>query len=117
MGDWNRLGVKINDRSCYEANIYDQRNDPSYGAGAIVRHVEVDPMHTAGGQWNTCELTRQARQVTVVLNGKTTAQLRREPFTEGPFTLPHGAGVIRLRKVAIKTLVKAVVVLPGTGDC
>lgn len=29
---------KITDRTCYEANIFDQRPDPSYGTGAITRY-------------------------------------------------------------------------------
>ncbi len=95
---------KINDRACYEANIYDQRKDPSYGTGAIVRHVEIDPMPKAGGKWNTYEITVKGRDITVVLNGATTAVLRSGLFTEGPFSLQHGAGVIKFRKVAIKPL-------------
>ena len=95
---------KINDRTCYEANIYDQRKDPSYGTGAIVRHIEIDPMPKAGGKWNTYEITVKGRDITVVLNGKKTAQLRSGLHTEGPFALQHGKGVIKFRKVAIKPL-------------
>ena len=41
------------DRTCYEVNIFDQRPDPTYGTGAIVNFVEVEPMPKAGGKWNT----------------------------------------------------------------
>jgi hypothetical protein len=95
---------RIGDRSCYEANIFDQRSDPSYGTGAIVRHVEVDPMPKAGGKWNTFELTANGRDIIVVLNGEETARLRSQLFEEGPFALQHGAGVIKFRKVAIRPL-------------
>ncbi|HUS53680.1 MAG TPA: DUF1080 domain-containing protein [Thermohalobaculum sp.] len=95
---------KINDRNCYEANIFDQRKDPSYGTGAIVRHVEIDPMPKAGGKWNTYEITVKGRDISVMLNGETTAVLRSGLLTEGPFSLQHGAGVIKFRKVAIKPL-------------
>jgi hypothetical protein len=95
---------KIGDRTCYEANIFDKRPDPSYGTGAIVRFAEVDPMPKAGGKWNTYEITAKGRDVTVVLNGKQTAKLRSEMFMEGPITLQHGAGVIKFRKLAIKPL-------------
>lgn len=94
----------INDRTCFEANIYDQRGDPTYGTGAIVRHVEVDPMPKAGGKWNTYLITMQGRDITVELNGETTATLRSGLSAEGPFALQHGAGVIKFRKVAIKPL-------------
>jgi len=96
--------AKVTDRTCYEANIFDQRKDPTYGTGAIVRFVEVSPMPKAGGKWNTYEITAKGRDITVVLNGQQTAKLRNEMFVEGPFGLQHGQGTIRFRKVAIKPL-------------
>jgi len=93
---------QITDRSCYEANIFDQRPDPSYGTGAIVRFAEVNPMPKAGGKWNTYEISVKGREIIVKLNGKETSRLRNEMFAEGPITLQHGAGVIKFRKVAIK---------------
>ena len=95
---------KITDRSCYEVNIFDQRKDPTYGTGGIVHFVEVNPMPKAGGKWNTFEITAKGRQITVVLNGAKTAELHNGLFEQGPFTLQHGAGVIKFRKVAIKPL-------------
>ena len=95
---------KITDRSCYEANIFDQRKDPTYGTGGIVHHAEVNPMPKAGGKWNTYEITAKGRLITLVLNGKETAKLHNGLFVEGPFTLQHGAGVIKFRKVAVKPL-------------
>jgi hypothetical protein len=94
----------IGARTCYEVNIFDQRPDPSYGTGAIVYFVEVHPMPKAGGKWNTFEITAKGRDITVVLNGQKTAELHNGLFTEGPFTLQHGAGVIKFRKVAVKPL-------------
>jgi hypothetical protein len=95
---------KISDRLCYEANIYDQREDPSYGTGGIVRFAEVDPMPKAGGKWNTYEITMKGRDITVVLNGEETAKLRSGLYEEGPFALQHGAGTIKFRKVAIRPM-------------
>lgn len=95
---------KPGDTTCYEANIFDQRKDPSYGTGAIVKFVEVDPMPKAGGKWNTYEITAKGRHIVLVLNGQKTVDTRNGLFTEGPITLQHGAGVIKFRKVAIKEL-------------
>jgi hypothetical protein len=96
--------AKITDRSCYEVNIFDTRPDPTYGTGGIVHFAEVSPMPKAGGTWNTYEITAKGRLITVVLNGKKTVELHNGLFTEGPFTLQHGSGVMKFRKVAIKPL-------------
>lgn len=95
---------KLTDKSCYEANIFDQRKDPTYGTGGIVHFAEVNPMPKAGGKWNTYEITVKGRQITVVLNGQKTAELSNNLFAEGPVALQHGAGAIKFRKVAIKPL-------------
>jgi hypothetical protein len=94
----------ITDRTCYEANIFDQRPDPTYGTGGIVNFAEVNPMPKAGGKWNTFEITAKGRLITVVLNGQKTVELHNGLFAEGYITLQHGAGVIKFRKVAIKPL-------------
>ena len=96
--------AKITDKSCYEANIFDQRKDPTYGTGSITHFVEVSPMPKAGGKWNTFEITAKGRLITVVLNGQKTAELHNNLFPDGYLTLQHGAGTIKFRKVAIKPL-------------
>ena len=95
---------KITDRTCYEANIFDERADPSYGTGAITRYVEVRPMPKAGEKWNTYEITVKGRDITVVLDGKETARLNNGMFDEGPIALQHGAGTIKFRKVQVREL-------------
>ena len=95
---------KLTDKSCYEANIFDQRKDPTYGTGGIVHFAEVNPMPKSGGKWNTYEITVKGRQITVVLNDQKTAALSNNLFAEGPIALQHGAGVFNFRKVAIKPL-------------
>jgi hypothetical protein len=94
----------ITDRTCYEANIFDERADPSYGTGAITRYVEVNPMPKAGEKWNTYEITVKGRDVTVVLDGKETAKMRNGMFDQGPIVLQHGQGTIKFRKVEVKPL-------------
>ena len=61
-------------------------------------------MPKAGGKWNTYEITAKGRLITVVLNGQTTVELQNGMFTEGPFALQYGEGVIKFRKVAVKPL-------------
>jgi hypothetical protein len=54
-------------------------------------------MPKAGGKWNTFEITAKGRDITVVLNGNKTAELRNGMFDEGWIALQHGAGAIKFR--------------------
>ena len=94
----------ITDTSCYEANIFDQRPDPSYGTGAIVNIAKISPMPKAGGKWNTYEITAKGPRLTVVLNGTRTVDVEDTKFASGPIALQWGRGVVKFRKVQIKPL-------------
>jgi 3-keto-disaccharide hydrolase len=95
---------KITDKTCYEANIYDQRADPSFGTGAITNITKVSPMPKVGGKWNTYEITAKGPDLIVMLNGTRTAAAKDTKFASGPIALQHGAGVVKFRKVQIKPL-------------
>jgi hypothetical protein len=59
----------------------------------------------AGGQWNTYEITAKGPSFTVTLNGVRTvdgAQDTKNP--SGAIALQYGGGVVKFRKVQIKTL-------------
>jgi len=94
----------ITDKSCYEANIYDQRPDPSFGTGAIMHIATVSPMPKAGGKWNTYEITVKGPRLTVMLNGIQTVDVQDSKFASGPIALQWGRGVVKFRKVQIKPL-------------
>lgn len=96
---------KIGDRTCYEANIYDQRPDPSYGTGAIV-HIATapEPRILAGGKWNTYEITLEGDHLQVVLNGVKTVDTRDSKLAKGPLALQWGQGTLRFRRVEITPL-------------
>jgi len=96
----------IGDESCYEANIFDQRPDPSYATGAIVKVATVPAnFERAGGQWNTFEIVAKGAQLTVVMNGKKTVDVTAtRNHMSGPFALQWGRGVIKFRKVQIREL-------------
>jgi hypothetical protein len=102
---------KVTATNAYEVNVYDQRPDPSYGTGAIVNVAKVSPMPTAGGMWNTYEITAKGSQLTVVLNGVQTVSVQDSQFAEGRLSLQYGlgpkdvrGGVIKWRKVQIRSL-------------
>lgn len=94
----------ITDKTCYEANIFDRRPDPTYGTGAIVHHAAVKPMPRAGGKWNVFDITAKGNHMVVVLNGQQTAELRHSQFAAGPLALQYAAGAIKFRKVQIRPL-------------
>jgi hypothetical protein len=104
---------KITDKSCYEANIYDQRADPTYGTGGIVHRGPVNPMPKAGGKWNIYEIHVKGSQLTVKLNGAVTSSINNSELTAaGPLALQFGnrppkgdpGGAIKWRKVMIREL-------------
>ncbi len=96
---------RITDRNCYEANIYDQRPDPSFGTGAIVHIAPVDePRPQAGDKWNVYILTLQGNHLKVELNGETTVDVEDDTLSSGPFGLQWGRGTLRFRKVEIMPL-------------
>ena len=96
---------KITDENCYEANIFDQRPDPTYGTGAIVKVAKApDPMPKAGGKWNTYEISARGSRLVLVLNGTKTVDVEDTKLASGPFALQWGRGTIKFRKVEIKPL-------------
>lgn len=95
----------ITAENCYEANIFDQRPDPSYGTGAIVLVAKAPvPMPKAGGRWNTYEITLNGARLTLVLNGVTTVDIEDAKLASGHIALQWGGGIIKFRKVEIQPL-------------
>lgn len=95
---------KITDTSCYEANIFDQRPDPSFGTGALMHIAKVFPMPKAGGKWNTYEITVQGDRISVWLNDQLTVDAVDKKLASGPIALQYGQGVVRFRKVLVRNL-------------
>jgi hypothetical protein len=95
----------ITAENCYEANIFDQRPDPSYGTGAIVLLAKApEPMPKAGGRWNTYEITADGSRLTLVLNGITTVDITDDKLADGHIALQWGAGTVKFRKLVIQPL-------------
>ena len=95
----------ITDRSCYEANIFDQRPDLTFGTGGIVHIAPVaEPFPKAGGQWNIYEITVDGSHLMVTLNGEKTADVEDTQFASGPIALQWARGIVRFRNVQIRPL-------------
>ena len=97
--------AKITDENCYEANIFDQRPDPTYATGAIVKVAKLNaPMIKAGGQWNTFEITARGTRLVVMLNGVKTVDIEDAKLASGPIALQWGRGTIKFRKLEVRSL-------------
>jgi Domain of Unknown Function (DUF1080) len=95
----------ITDENCYEANIFDQRPDPTYATGAIVKVAKLTaPMIKAGGQWNVMEVTAKGSRLVVTLNGTKTADIEDSKLASGPIALQWGRGTIKFRKLQVKAI-------------
>jgi hypothetical protein len=94
----------ITDRNCTEANIFDQRADPTYATGAITHLSPIKDIPKAGGRWNTFEITAQGPRVVVVMNGVKTAETDKAHALRGNIGLQWAQGVVKFRKVEIKPL-------------
>jgi hypothetical protein len=95
----------ITDRNCYEANIFDQRPDLTFGTGGIVHIAPVaEPFPKAGGQWNTYEIMLQGEHLMVTLNGVQTAHAMDSQFASGPIALQWARGTVRFRSMQIQAL-------------
>lgn len=95
----------ITDRNCYEANIYDQRPDLSFGTGGIVHVGPVaQPYPKAGGKWNTYEITLNDEHLMVTLNGEQTVHITDTQFATGPIGLQWARGTVRFRNMRILPL-------------
>jgi len=98
--DPNDIGAS----SCYEVNIYDTREDPTYRTGAIVNVAEPSEFINAGGQWNTYEIRADGSHLTVTLNGIQTVDVEDSTHASGPIGLQYSAGVVKFRNVQIREL-------------
>jgi Domain of Unknown Function (DUF1080) len=97
--------ANIQDTNCYEANIFDQRPDPTYGTGAIVQIAKAPvPMPKAGGKWNTYEISAKGSRLVLVLNGIKTVDIEDTKLANGYIALQWGRGTIKFRKIEIRPL-------------
>ena len=102
---------QIDGGNSYELNIYDRAPNPEFGTGAITRWAKTQPVHKAGGKWNTYVITAQGSMIMANLNGAETVHFHEAKFLEGPIALQWGTleknvpgGPIKFRKIQVKPL-------------
>jgi hypothetical protein len=96
--------TKIGFETCYEVNIFDTRPDPTYGTGSIVNVAKVEPhKYVAAGKWNLLRISARGAKLAVNWNGTTIVNVEDSKFAQGPIALQAAAGVVKFRKVRIKS--------------
>lgn len=95
---------KIAAATSYEVNIWDTRPGQEYSTGAIVDVAKVNPIHKAGGRWNTMEIVANGSQLKVSMNGVVTSEAKDAKFSNGPIALQSAGGIIKFRKLEIKPI-------------
>ena len=96
--------AKIAAATSYEVNIWDTRPGQEYATGAIVDVAKVNPIHKAGGRWNTMEIVANGSQLKVSMNGVVTSEAKDSKFSDGPIALQSAGGIIKFRKLEIKPI-------------
>ena len=96
--------TKIAAATSYEVNIWDTRPGQEYSTGAIVDVAKVNPIHKAGGRWNTMEIVANGSQLKVSMNGAVTVDVKDSKFAGGPIALQSAGGTIKFRKLEIKPI-------------
>lgn len=95
---------EIRDNTAYEVNIWDDRPDQSGRTGGIPNYSAPLATVSAGGQWNSYDITVQGDHIVVFTNGIKTIDFHDSTHTSGPISLQYAAGVIKFRNVEVKTL-------------
>lgn len=96
--------ANVTDMTCTEANIFDQRPDPTYATGAITHLSPIKDGPKAGGKWNTFDITARGPHIVVLMNGAKTGETDKAHALRGNIGLQWAQGVVKFRKVEIKPL-------------
>jgi hypothetical protein len=96
---------KVNTASgAFEVQIWDKNPNPKYSTGSLVNLVAVQPVHKAGGRWNTYEIYAKGPEIIVKLNGVVTATTKEARTHEGRIGLQFNGGPIKFRKLLVREL-------------
>ena len=88
----------------YEVQIWDKNPNPAYSTGSLVNVASVQPIHKAGGRWNTFEIYAKGAEIVVKFNGQVTAHANDGRFPEGRIGVQLNSGPVKVRKLLVKPL-------------
>jgi hypothetical protein len=84
--------------------IWDKNPNPAYSTGSLVNVASVQPVHKAGGRWNTFEIYAKGAEIVVKFNGQVTAHANDGRFPEGRIGVQLNSGPVKVRKLLVKPL-------------
>ena len=94
----------VGSANSYEVNIADTHENEDSRSGAIVRVVGPSQTVKTAEKWNTYDITARGEQLTVILNGITTADAKDGQYASGPIALQHRTGIVKFRNIRIRKL-------------
>lgn len=96
---------QIDDKNCYEANIFDTRPDQAFRTGAITGHKPPKViLNTENGSWHSYEIYAVGDQIRVLLDERETVYTRSRAHSKGPVALQFAQGEVRFRNLVITPL-------------
>jgi hypothetical protein len=94
----------ITPATAYEVNIWDTSPNAGFGTGSIVTLAKTPETFKAAGRWSTLWIHAQGPLLAVVLNDVPTVTLHDRKHASGPIALQYAAGLVRFRKVVVRSL-------------
>lgn len=96
----------IDDKKCYEMNIFDSRPDQTYRTGSIVNIAPPLKKVDTEQRWNKLEIQVESQRFTVRINGEKTVDTSLAPvLKEGPIALQFAKGGIKFRNVKLAKII------------
>lgn len=97
-------GANIAAATCYEVNIFDQREDQTYRTGGIVNFAEPMAQMDAADQWSTFDIVMEGDHLVVRMNDTLMVDSNDASFARGPIAFQWGAGTVRFRNIKLRPL-------------
>lgn len=96
----------ISASSCYEANIWDENENPDNKTGSIVNFAPPLVAINSLEEWNSMTIRADGNRIIVSVNGQTTAELTDDTYSTGHVALQYGGenGLVKFRNVMIEEL-------------
>ena len=96
---------EISPFKCYEVNIWDNHPKQEFRTGAVVFHAAPPIQHVeTAGKWNTIKIKAAGTNISVQINGETTALMENDTHRVGDISFQRfNKGEVTFRNILIQT--------------